>query len=151
MHGWVTLYILLDKDIGTRRKHSPCVRLHVPMTTGLLLWKCMKTRIISICKEKQIYKVRRLLVIWSLLMCCWERWSVHKNIKDVHTNTMSKQTLLQVEMMNILCIYMETTRSVVVLWYTVESTTENACFLAKYSLQMILSAFEWKFEKNYKL
>lgn len=77
---------------------------------------------------------------WSLLMCCWERWSVHKNIEDVHTNTMSNQTLLQVEMMNILCIYMETTRSVVVLWYTVESTSENACFLTKSSLQMILSA-----------
>lgn len=42
-----------------------------------------------------------LLVIWSVSMCCWERWSAHKNIEDVHTNTKSKQTLVQVEMMNV--------------------------------------------------
>lgn len=111
------------KTFGTRGKRSPCVRLHVPMTTGLPLWKCMKTRIISVRREKQIYKVRQLLVIWSVSMRPWERWSAHKNKEDVHTSTKSKQTLLQVEMMNILCTYMETRLIAVVLWYLVESTS----------------------------
>lgn len=129
--------------IKTLEQRSPYVRLHVPMTTGLPLWKCMKTRIISVCREKQIYKVRQLLVIWSVSMHRWERWSVHKNTVDVHTNTESKQTLLQVEMMNILCTYMETTVTVVVLWYIVESTSlhETASILCQhFLLQMMLSA-----------
>jgi len=61
MHGWVTLSISCwIKTLERTRKHSPCVRLQVPMTTDLLLWKCMKTRIISVCKDKQIYIVRAL-------------------------------------------------------------------------------------------
>lgn len=81
-----------------------------------------------------------LLVIWSVSMCCWERWSAHKNIEDVHTDTKSKQTLLQDEMMNILWTYMETTLTVVVLWYTVESTSENASVLCQHFYYKWLSA-----------
>ncbi len=99
--------------VSSQGKRSPCVRLHVPMTTGIPLWKRMKASIIFVCGEKQIYKVRQLLVIWSVSMRRWERWSVHKNTEDVHTYTKPKQTLLQDEMMNIWCTYMETTLTVV--------------------------------------
>lgn len=52
-------------------------------------------------REKQIDKVRQLSVVWSVSMCCYEMWSVHENIEDVHPNAKSKQSLLQVEMMKI--------------------------------------------------
>ncbi len=143
---------------SSQGKRSPCVRLHVPMTTGIPLWKRMKARIIFVRGEKQIYKLRQLLVIWSVSMRRWERWSVHKNTEDVHTYTKPKQTLLQDEMMNILCTYMETTLTVVyfdILWSLGEMLIFYATiFIKNYIISINKLKFEFfiiQIKKNFRI